>query len=574
MKPPRSLDYAVLTFFAVWGLSGTSQNCGRGAEQTIQLRPGWNAVYLEVQPETRDCNSVFADLPVESVWMWIPPTASELYMNTPVSPDSLVPSDQWHAYFPNEPRISNLFTVIGGKAYLIKASGDEVVPWVVKGSPRLPKVNWLPKGYNLVGLPIDPENTEALFGQLFLGSEAHVDREGDFHQPLYALAEVEGKSVWKRIDGLAPMESGTAYWMYAETHSDFVGPTSVDIAQRDILDFGSALEEDTLEIRNVGQADAEVMITVLDEYVGEENRPLQYYREDPNSGGYWEGLPDEGIASAMSPGELYAMRLGIDRSRIAGGVDYAAVLQIRSQGMRLRVQVTASKPRPTNLELWTGTASIQSVSRPVSRDPNQVLPASSSQFDLRLIVLRDRQQPEQEVYYLLDQAIGVWTQQDGADLEGVSPGVASTSERGRLLLFTDDQALSEYLEASESTQGLTGFRITSAAFAIPRPTEATVSGNFDNPDPTCTLEFSTRVEWSDPLNPFKHKYHPDHDGDDSRERFRVGRNITLKLSESKGNKRMGSYFEELTDLMGSDTAIYVEGSLVLRKVADPNEYLF
>src|SRR5437762_5568389 len=32
--------------------------------QTITLNPGWNAVYLEVQPANSDCDAVFAGMPV------------------------------------------------------------------------------------------------------------------------------------------------------------------------------------------------------------------------------------------------------------------------------------------------------------------------------------------------------------------------------------------------------------------------------------------------------------------------------------------------------------------------------
>ena len=38
--------------------------------QTIPLTPGWNAVYLEVQPASDDADAVFARLPVDSVWAW------------------------------------------------------------------------------------------------------------------------------------------------------------------------------------------------------------------------------------------------------------------------------------------------------------------------------------------------------------------------------------------------------------------------------------------------------------------------------------------------------------------------
>ena len=38
--------------------------------QSITLNPGWNAVFLEVQPANPDCDAVFAGIPVESVWAW------------------------------------------------------------------------------------------------------------------------------------------------------------------------------------------------------------------------------------------------------------------------------------------------------------------------------------------------------------------------------------------------------------------------------------------------------------------------------------------------------------------------
>jgi len=36
-------------------------------EQTIHLEPGWNAVFFEVDPSPRDCDSLFQGIPVESV---------------------------------------------------------------------------------------------------------------------------------------------------------------------------------------------------------------------------------------------------------------------------------------------------------------------------------------------------------------------------------------------------------------------------------------------------------------------------------------------------------------------------
>ena len=39
--------------------------------QTIPLTSGWNAVFLEVTPETNSVLNVFAGVPIDSVWTFI-----------------------------------------------------------------------------------------------------------------------------------------------------------------------------------------------------------------------------------------------------------------------------------------------------------------------------------------------------------------------------------------------------------------------------------------------------------------------------------------------------------------------
>ena len=37
-------------------------------QQQIVLKPGWNAVFLEVDPSPKECDALLAGLPLESVW--------------------------------------------------------------------------------------------------------------------------------------------------------------------------------------------------------------------------------------------------------------------------------------------------------------------------------------------------------------------------------------------------------------------------------------------------------------------------------------------------------------------------
>src|SRR5262245_52191384 len=66
--------------------------------QTISLRPGWNAVYLEVQPEPRGCDSLLANIPIESVWLWNRRFDPVQFLQ---DPQTLTPnSPDWLAWFP------------------------------------------------------------------------------------------------------------------------------------------------------------------------------------------------------------------------------------------------------------------------------------------------------------------------------------------------------------------------------------------------------------------------------------------------------------------------------------------
>ena len=55
-------------------LYGATANANPTMDQPIELSPGWNAVYLEVEPEDKAPAVVFATLPagltLESAWTW------------------------------------------------------------------------------------------------------------------------------------------------------------------------------------------------------------------------------------------------------------------------------------------------------------------------------------------------------------------------------------------------------------------------------------------------------------------------------------------------------------------------
>ena len=126
--------------------------CGsaRGApvSQTLTLLPGWNAVFLEVEPADPNPGVVFGGLTgLESVWAWNRRTSPVEYIQNPGLP--LEPPPYMLAYVPGNPLITNLHAIHGETAYLIKiaAGAPATQTWAVTGQPSVPKIEWKPNSF-------------------------------------------------------------------------------------------------------------------------------------------------------------------------------------------------------------------------------------------------------------------------------------------------------------------------------------------------------------------------------------------------------------------------------------------
>ncbi|MBN2591388.1 MAG: hypothetical protein JXA96_16100 [Sedimentisphaerales bacterium] len=520
------------------------------AQQIIHLEPGWNTVYLEVQPEPADCSEVFQDIPVKSIWMWNAPSSSESYVNIPVSPDSLVPSDQWLGFFKDTPSVSNLHKLLGGKAYLIKYDGQETYEWQVRGTPCLPKIYWTPKSYNFVGFNIESDYDKASFINYFENSSAHMGSNG-FHKPVFGLVEDElnNQWIWKDLTSnyqTNVIESGRAYWIYCNSHSNFVGPLEIDVEQGKDLDFSSFLTEQDLTITNVSQDYCTVSVA-LEDING--SNPLQYSEKDPNGNAYWADFNSPISIVRLQPNTEHVLKLHINRMLVDKEQGFDAMLSISNdKGSMIKVPVMATCPDETDFELWTGTAVIDGVSEMASWDPDQTTSVSSP-FYIRLILLRKNEEVGAQ-FYLLDQVAGI----------------RDTSDSNSLTLITNKESLSQYAESLHSNSTLNGFRISSAAFSFSQPQEGNVLvGDFND---NSTLVFQN-IQSSDDQNPFFHRYHPDHDN--LEEIPQIKRTLTLDLEMTHVEEQIGTYSEVIQGLTNKD--IVVSGTLKLKLIARPSQWI-
>ena len=224
------------------------------ASQTISLQPGWNAVFLEVQPEPRDPSAVFAGIPdLESAWDWNPNYSTVEFLTDP--DDLEVGASDWLSYFApggsTPAEANNLHAIRGGRAFLIKRpDGADATDWTVVGTPVLPSQQWLADSYNLVGFHVDPASPPTFAA--FLAPAPDIDAAD-----VYGL---DAAGQWAAVDSDDAIQAGRAYWIAASEVSAYTGPWQVLTEQADAVDFGAAASESVLTVRN--GTDAEVSLGV------------------------------------------------------------------------------------------------------------------------------------------------------------------------------------------------------------------------------------------------------------------------------------------------------------------------
>src|SRR6266496_6355147 len=141
----HSKTWRGLPFCFLWLALGCSTCFGQWTNQTITLNPGWNAVYLEVEPALADCDVLFAGIAVESAWAW-----NRRYSTVQFIEDQakLLPGQTdwltWQAADQPARSTRNLFELHGGRAYLLKVkSGSSQIAWKVTGQPVIRQIDWL-----------------------------------------------------------------------------------------------------------------------------------------------------------------------------------------------------------------------------------------------------------------------------------------------------------------------------------------------------------------------------------------------------------------------------------------------
>lgn len=476
---------------------------GQWLTQPVPLQPGWNAIYLPVQPSPAACDDQFTGLPITAVQRYNQRVRVAQFDEDPTQ--LFARPAEWLTWRPNDGTnnyIRTLENLVGDAAYLIYATTG--CTWVVAGRPVLPQIEWVAGSANMVGFQVSPDpGQRPTFADFFRYDPGIDATPNPSEERIYSIGtQLQHVNLTGRTtrEVIAP---GKAYWVYAQGLSDYTGGLEVYAGDAEGLVYGDDFNELVLRIRNVFGAPTTVTVRHVVSATAPANTPrlvaeVPLLWADRADGGWaWQRWPTvSGVASRqLGTNEVWEIRLALDRSGMSepfpSDALWQSLIQVSSScGSRHYVPVSAAYAQGTDQVaaypsgLWVGQADLTHVGF-VGFDTNAAgeLPLApqpvSSPFSLRLILHAGSDGSVK----LLERALV-------ATLQDVAGNVINR-------LFTDESRVPA--SASVTT------RLSSPAFGRIPPVTLAGAGFLQ------TVEGTFVVDYDDPANPFKHLYHPDHD---------------------------------------------------------------
>jgi hypothetical protein len=495
-----------------------------------------------------------------------------------------------------------LFAIQGGRAYLIKLKpGASALTWNLTGIPVLRQPDWIPDSLNFVGFAV-AAGSEPTFATFFAAAPAHTG------QPIYRL-DALGKWAVVANPSSTSMRRGEAFWVNSKGASTFSGPVGVSTDQVRGLLFARLVIDQTIVIKNLAavsrtisvQPAASVAPPVTNSPVLAGVVPLSFYVVDTTNKIFGWVQFNSTLQRTLAPGEEWRLRVEVNRDQMAAfnpppganGVLYQSLLRITDgAGVQSWIPVTSEGLTPAAVVsafdvrgaadttspwagLWVGSATIYKVSQPASistpLDPKPV----GAPLQLRLLVHVDGGGNPRLLQKVLQMAKDAVTKPDPSNPNNII--IVSPASQ---VLLTDESLTSRFTGATLRDGQPVARRFSSVAFSFSTPVLLSGSGAFGSGSIGCELN----LDYDDPLNPFKHRYHPDHDNlndrfqvklDEGIESFTVTRQISMEFATQDpdgltlpgwGDKRVGGNYQE-TIVGLHNQAIRIAGTFRLNRVS-------
>ena len=473
---------SLLSFMSLVSLSAQAAHI----EETMTLAKGWNAIYLESTPTNAACADFFAGAPVERVASY----QSDAYSSTRQIADDGTEIAQkpvsYRVWVPGDAAASTMTALRGGCVYLIYAK--DVWTTTFLGVPAAPRQTWRATSgetgfMNLVGVSADTNasvTAKAYFGEGPFGTASGV---------AYKIAGTKTAAPTFLSLGLASspkVKGGQAYAFSATKDGDWPGVVGV---QGDGVVFGTEANYASITVRNCGTKDHEFRFTMGNSEL-ESDGPMpnglsrRLPRVDAVSAAEWTNV-EESVSWTVSlgPDETTEQVFKLDRSKIEPGKEHGAILTIEDLGssaMRVRLPLVVLPAKagtiPYPAGLWIGEIALTQVTW--IDDTNSIPVKAGGTLKMSVMMHVD-------------------TNGTCRLLQRVAAGMDTN---GTARLFKELANVPAEIEAPK--------RFSTVMMSVDTPSVAAADGSkFGD-----SAGFSWTIDAKARDNPFRHAWHPDHDG--------------------------------------------------------------
>jgi hypothetical protein len=346
--------------------------------QTVGLKPGWNAVFLNVDASHDTLNALVGNdvaNPIQEVWRWNPASLAQ-FTASPAQPS---PSVEWISWNRTNAANSSLMRLVGDSAYLVRVESNVTTyNWSIKGRPLAPRHEWTVSGLNLIGFSTvtnNPPNFKAFLEQ---ATEFQSTIPEIYYYPGGDLGPTNPALVPSILQPLIPVKRGQAFWVRSGTaFNRYFGPFEVMLFGDQGVDFRDSSSSSTFRLKNLttnnltvtlqlvssepppaGQA---AIVTVppllLRGSINLTNLTYGYTNLPINSPRTWT------LAPRNMPGSEVEVVLGLNRGAITDppGSILGGILRFTDSLGFSQVDVPVSAIAASTAGLWVGSATIDKV---------------------------------------------------------------------------------------------------------------------------------------------------------------------------------------------------------------------
>jgi len=524
---------------------------------TYALKGGWNSIYLHGDATHATPDELFTANPeVLEVWRWNPNPNQVQFTSSPLIPSA--GTAEWSTW-KRDGSVLSLGQLLGQTAYLVKCSGSSSDSHSVAIIQRMlpPSAAWVRNGANLMGFPsYNNGSTYPTMGSYFATFPAAIASGVKIYK--YVGGEIgPGNPIQVFSANFEPLDRNQAYWFDSEVVGNFYAPVEISLSKSGGLDFGRTGSTITLRLRNRSAAVSTVTISPVDSAnapTGQEaitgSVPLRSRSFDAQTATWTETDITEPYQVVVGPNTAVELTFGIDRTVMTGDSNafYASMLRFNDSAGLYDILLPATARKASLAGLWIGEASVREVE---SKVPGYTDTATPQGYPLRYLVHVDDAGAARVLSQVFLGKLAGETPQDG-----ITPLESNLS--------TADKAGASRIVAAHLP--LDRVLATTGSFAVGSSLSCTIATPFN-----------------DPVSPFVHQYHPDHDNKSGstalvsgQESYDISRAVTFTLSATPpegvspvgygGSVIAGTYAEVISGL--HKETLEVSGTFTLRRVSE------